>query len=229
MTPLISFLIASIPERICISYPKLLLKLLSQIEEAEANVEVLGLFDNQKRTVGQKRNDLLGISQGEYVAFLDDDDDISNDYVQQINDAIVYNPSHPDVVIFNIENPVRKGHKIIGKYDIRIRKETSYPQAVKTGSYKSYPRHTHVWKRRLAIEHKFPKKNFGEDTVWARNISAEAKTQHKIDKVLYYYLFNYQTSATRGRKTKSARQIIAEAPSAFRSLKDLSTHKLKML
>ena len=41
-------------------------------------------FDNKKRTIGKKRDEMLKLAQGKYVTFVDDDDRISDDYVDEI-------------------------------------------------------------------------------------------------------------------------------------------------
>jgi glycosyltransferase involved in cell wall biosynthesis len=63
------------------------LKTLSQAFEhqiGEFPVEHLILMDNKRRTVGEKRDALLRAAKGNYVAFVDDDDFISPDYVSLI-------------------------------------------------------------------------------------------------------------------------------------------------
>jgi glycosyltransferase involved in cell wall biosynthesis len=77
--------------------------LISSIEKQITGkaVELLILSDNAKRPVGTKRNDLLNISKGKYVCFIDDDDRISETYVDDILQEII-NWS-PDVVVFDAE------------------------------------------------------------------------------------------------------------------------------
>ena len=60
-------------------------------------VEHLSFADNRTRTIGAKRQSLLDIARGEYIAFVDDDDDIEPDYVSEILLAI---KQGPDVITF---------------------------------------------------------------------------------------------------------------------------------
>ena len=53
---------------------KVLDKLLSQ---RTSDVEILLLFDNRHLTLGAKRNFILDRAKGDYISFIDDDDDIS--------------------------------------------------------------------------------------------------------------------------------------------------------
>ena len=55
-------------------------------------VQVLSLADNLQMSVGQKRNMLLAQSTGEYVAFVDDDDSVSVDYVTKVLTALESSP-----------------------------------------------------------------------------------------------------------------------------------------
>jgi hypothetical protein len=47
-------------------------------------VEHLILSDNRKRSIGAKRQALLDIARGQYIAFVDDDDDIADGYVEEL-------------------------------------------------------------------------------------------------------------------------------------------------
>ena len=63
-------------------------KLNEQISKFQDKVELLVLIDNKKRTLGAKRNEMIGLAKGEYVVFIDDDDLVSEDYVESILEAI---------------------------------------------------------------------------------------------------------------------------------------------
>ncbi len=60
-------------------------------------VEHLAFIDNKRRSIGDKREALLQISRGEYVAFVDDDDWIAPNYVEKILESV---RSAPDVITF---------------------------------------------------------------------------------------------------------------------------------
>ena len=84
-----SILICGIPERYHTVQPLLFSLLERQSVARMADVELLYLLDNKRRSVGAKRNALLGEARGEYVSFIDDDDMVSGEYVRRIHDAIV--------------------------------------------------------------------------------------------------------------------------------------------
>ena len=112
----LSILICTVPSRVDSYFPKLLKKLESQLNK---NVEVLWLGDDKKRSVGEKRNNLLSIANGEYVTFVDDDDDISDDYVKTILHYIV-NGKGVDVINFNVMCSVNGGEYKRVDYDARF-------------------------------------------------------------------------------------------------------------
>ena len=96
---LFTIMILSIPSRID-KLKDLMAKLEKQIGSRE-DVEILCLVDNKKQTIGKKRQNVLNAATGQYVACLDDDDTIADDYVQTICDAIENSEELPDVIAFN--------------------------------------------------------------------------------------------------------------------------------
>lgn len=65
----LSILVPTIPSRLTTFYPRIM----SDYPE----IEIIGLFDNKKRTTGQKTGCM---AQGTYLVFIDDDDRISENY-----------------------------------------------------------------------------------------------------------------------------------------------------
>jgi len=53
----------------------------------EEDIEILDCRDNGERSIGWKRNRLIERAQGEFVAFVDDDDTVSDDYLPRICQA----------------------------------------------------------------------------------------------------------------------------------------------
>ena len=61
------------------------------------SVEIRILSDNKEMSVGEKRNKLIHMAKGEYFSFIDDDDLVSEEYVDQVLRKLRKNP---DVVTF---------------------------------------------------------------------------------------------------------------------------------
>lgn len=162
---------------------------MSLIEELErqqrTNVELF--WDRSEiKTIGQKRNDLMKKAQGEYSCFIDDDDLISEDYIQEIvkgcksgKDCI----SLRGVITWDGGRPETFEHSI--KY------ESYKTNVVGDVKYERYPNHLNAIKTSIAKQFVFPEINHGEDSDWATQIrnSGLLKTEYYIDKVLYHYQF----------------------------------------
>lgn len=192
LQPLLSVLILTVPERYRSFFPRLIDHLLSQSEGSP--VEILALFDNKLRSVGEKRNALLSLAQGKFVAFVDDDDRVADDYIASLIDAIQDNPA-ADVIVF--DQIVRRNGKKeqLCRYGVEFQRNNADPPAV----WKGPPAHTACWRAEVAKRFQFPDRNFGEDSDWVARASAAitVERQVRIDKVLYHYDFNVQTSETR--------------------------------
>ena len=95
-----SILMLSIPERI--DSMKSAVKHLQEQADALGQgkaIEILVLLDNRSKSISEKRNDLLQMARGKYIAFLDDDDAVSKDYMSKILKAIDENDV--DCISFN--------------------------------------------------------------------------------------------------------------------------------
>ena len=181
----LSILICTVPSRVDSYFPKLLERLLPQ---ATKDVEILWLGDNKQRSVGQKRNDLLDLAQGEYVTFIDDDDMVSKDYVSELLNAI---RGGADVINFNVMCSVNGGEYKRVDYDARFKNDHNTKEA-----YKRISNHLMCCKRVLAQTARFPEINMSEDAQYAKKLKLLIKTQTFIEKPLYYYTFSHQVSET---------------------------------
>jgi glycosyltransferase involved in cell wall biosynthesis len=135
-------------------------------------------IDNGEMTIGEKRNKLLLLAQGEYVCFVDDDDDISDDYIESIMDAL---ETKPDCV--GIEGILKcQAGDLIFRHSIQF-------QCWYTGSDAFYrtPNHLNPVKRKVALNVCFPSKNFGEDQHYSDGIKRQLKTEKYIDHPIYFY------------------------------------------
>ena len=159
-------------------------------------VEHLVLLDNKRRTVGEKRDALLRAAKGSYVAFVDDDDDVAIDYVEEILNAINYSSPKPDVITFLQEATVNNKVGIIefglGNPNapfIGVKPwDTPFPR-IKRNAW-----HVCAWRRELAIQSVFPPINYGEDWAFAGPLCEMAKTEVHIPKVLHFYRHSVQTT-----------------------------------
>lgn len=182
MNPLLSILIPTIPSRVCTKLPSLIKELERQIDEdGDESVELLCLYDNKWMKTGAKRNAMTFIAHGDYVVFIDDDDWISPLYTKMILDAIRYNPG-VDVIHFPIEHTTNGENHKHCEYGLTFDYKNEPPR------WWGKPTHTHLWRREIVDSCRFPdSKMEGEDVDWVAQACALAKTEHRINEVLYFY------------------------------------------
>lgn len=168
----------------------LLADLLKNLESQTNNlpVQIIHLSDNGKMSVGAKRNMLLDLAQGEYIAFVDDDDTVSSDYVSQLLKGI---STGSDVVCFNVM------YYNNGKLDKPVKYSIQYDSDY-NDRYFFYriPNHLMCVKKVHALDTRFKDISFGEDSDYAKRLKPLLKTETQIHRVLYNYLFNAKTSQT---------------------------------
>lgn len=148
-------------------------------------VEVCTLKDNKAVSIGKKRNILLRDAEGEYTAFVDDDDKVSPDYVYLLLKAAESG--------FDCAS-LRGKYYVNGKFDGIFEHSLIY-KSWKTNpnshviKYERYPNHLNMIKSSIAKQFKFPEINHGEDKDWSTQIheSGLLKTEAYIDKVIYHY------------------------------------------
>jgi glycosyltransferase involved in cell wall biosynthesis len=158
-------------------------------------VEVLYLLDNQKMTVGRKRNILLSIAQGEFFAFVDDDDSVAPDYLERLLTAIDL-AGNVGVICF----PQRCDHADTGEVE-HCTYGLEYVYAKNGDQWTGKPAHTQCWRTDLVQDVEFPEGNFGEDVGWVAKACQRVMVEYRIPDCpeLYFYRFDPERSKTRGR------------------------------
>ena len=188
---LLTILVPTVPSRIDSFYPRIMKQLLEQTKKYN-NIELVAFFDNKKRTIGKKRDEMLKLAQGKYVTFVDDDDRLSEDYVYEIMNAITNNDV--DCIVYNTETTIETTNiKVLCKYGIEFT-ETGYINNEQT-QWRGKPAHTMIWKSSIAKKHNFLDMGNGEDYNWVNRAYRDIKTQHRIDKILYFYDACYTTTS----------------------------------
>ena len=196
--PKLSILIAALDSRVEVR-KKLIDFLQTQCErlprrnESEVKpVEVVILSDPGKMTLGTKRNDLISMAKGRYVAFIDDDDTVSDTYIEDIIAAI--DSKKPDCVTFD---------GIIttdGKEPTKFRFSLDYPQNAwgqdAEGTHMRSPSHLCAIRSDIARKVKFWEVDCGEDRIWAIELWPHLNSEVHIGKVLYLYRYDTQKTGT---------------------------------
>jgi glycosyltransferase involved in cell wall biosynthesis len=156
-----------------------------QIRESEwaGDVEILVDCDGGEKPIGEKRNSLIQRAQGTFVAFIDDDDGVSGDYVRRICEAITRRPGVDCIgikglITFNGSHPREFIHSL--RYsDYSSRNHTYYRP----------PYHLNPIRRDIAVRYQYLGSGWTEDQDWALRVQADGalRTEEYIDSVLYYY------------------------------------------
>jgi len=189
----LSILVPTVPSRIELFYVKIMKELLRQIEPYKNKIELISLFDNKKRSIGKKRQEMINLAQGEYIVFIDDDDRISDDYISQIMITLSENPD-TDCVVFDSICRVNGGINKLCKYGI----EFEYGDINDGLEWRGKPAHTMVYVASIVKQHQYTDMTNGEDYDWVKRAYLDIKNQARIDKVLYYYDAEYATLSETG-------------------------------
>ncbi len=149
-------------------------------------VEVLMLTDSKSMMLGAKRNAMVDMAQGEYVVFVDDDDRLDETYLRSLLDAT---SSGADVITFLVSVSLNGVRPKICRYS------KDYAADRNTGhGYERLPNHICAVKRELAHMVSFPHLPYGEDSGYSKLLHPHLKSEHAIDKVLYHYDYNLETT-----------------------------------
>ncbi len=175
---ILSVLIASIPSR-----TKLFCELYSKLMEQSApGVEVISRMDRKEMSIGAKRQLLLQSATGDYICYIDDDDNISPYYIQEILKATQTNP---DCIGFKIDCMISNQYKSAiasMKYKQWADKQDGY-------DYVRSIYHKTPVKREIALKAGFSDLRYAEDHEYAMKLQPYLKTEVFIDKVMYYYRY----------------------------------------
>lgn len=148
-----------------------------------SDVEVLHALDDGTQPIGQKRNQLIERASGRFVAFIDDDDEVSSDYITRICEALEENP---DVDCIGIRGVItfRGSHPHVFIHSVRFNDYFS-----RHHTYYRPPYHLNPMRREVAAQYPFKHISYSEDIDWALRIRRDGvlKTEVFIDSVLYHY------------------------------------------
>ena len=167
--------------------PKILDQIFEQVGDRE-DIEVIVFMDNKKRTIGEKRNDMLSMCKGEYVIHVDCDDRLHKDYLSEILRGI---EKGADVVTFKSMVTINGGSSKECVYSTGIEKEAN-----EETQYLRFPNHICCVKTYLAKHVGFPNLQKGEDTDYAVRLKPYLNTEFHIPKVLYFYDYEDSTTET---------------------------------
>jgi len=191
---ILSILICTIESR-KEQFNNLLNKIMLQCDYNKYGVETSVDYDcdNKEKSIGKKRQQLLEKSEGDYIVFIDDDDNISKYYIDNILQSIIL--SSPDSIGFKIECDMQ------GKKEMAIA-SNKYPDWCDNQDgfrYCRTPYHKTPIKREIALQIGYKDMRFGEDYDYSKRLkeSGLIKSEAFIDEVMYYYNYKYEDPKTK--------------------------------
>lgn len=180
-----SILICTLEER-TESFSYIFSKLYTQICKLglQDRIEILACRDNRENSVGFKRNLLLNEALGEYTCYVDDDDDIHDNYVGMLYEKILKKPdcvSLVGVITMYGQDPHLFIHSL--KYHAYFMHNNIYYRP---------PNHLNPMKRSIALQVKFPEKIYGEDYDWTLKLHETGliKTEEEVTVPYYHYKYD---------------------------------------
>lgn len=209
--PKLSILIPSLMCR-----EKMLNKLLYNLStsfEDNGNIEIIVFVDNKEISIGHKLNRLISESKGEYLCFIADDDNYSENFLRVVNDVLQKNS--PDVFTFDIKCYINGQCSKPTVHSIRYNSwfETSDAYIRNIGQQ-------NIIRSSIAKRFFFEDSSSGEDRHWAEMLqnSGLLKTELYIKDICYNYYFDLNISMSHNRENDSNQDIDWE-------IKDLSGFK----
>jgi glycosyltransferase involved in cell wall biosynthesis len=149
----------------------------------QQEVEILSHCDARQQSLSNKRNELIERAQGDFVAFVDDDDLVGPDYVERICGALRQDPT-VDVVGIHIVITFQGQHPHDIFYSIRYREIHS-----RNHTYYRPPTHLNPVRREIARRYGYRDVGYAEDFEWALRVrdAGALRRETVIDSPIYYY------------------------------------------
>jgi len=176
-------------------------KLEDQIGDRQ-DVEIISLMDNKYFGISEKRNELMKLARGSHLTWIDDDDDVADNYISKLTEAIYCNPQ-VDVISFNqlcyLEGIEAKVFSKMGNPHEDVTIDPSNPSRYKDTLRPPY--HWCVWKTSLAKLENFRSNvliqgsDVGEDIDWLSRLYPRVKQDVYLENdVLHIYRYSKNIS-----------------------------------
>lgn len=171
--------------------------LLPQVEKAKGKIQLIVLYNNFEKPLGDLRQQVVESAKGEYISFIDDDDMVPPDFCETIlphlngkNDYIGFR-----VAFFN--NGIRRKpvyHSL--KYKDWSEDDEGYYRDI-----------THLNPLKLSIAKQATfYGGSGEDVSWANQLRGKAKKEHFIDREMYEYRHSTADTLSHGPRPGDIRR-----------------------
>jgi hypothetical protein len=184
----ISFLIPTIPGRDA-SLQRLLQSIHERMGRIAPNLryEIRLGFDNKEASVGRKRDNLLQASKGKYSAFVDDDDEITDAYIEDLAETIRGN--------YHVMRLRGTLHEFTFTHSIDAK--LSEPMAIGS-EFRRPPNHLNPIMTDVAKLVRFKDASRGEDLDWTIRMAKLGflTREYKSDPSRIHYIYNMRESVS---------------------------------
>ncbi|MAK37760.1 MAG: hypothetical protein CMC15_16490 [Flavobacteriaceae bacterium] len=191
-------------------------------------VEILVSADNREHTSGSKRHALSVASKGKYISFVDDDDTVTDDYVEDILDAAA---SEPEVITFYVlvdhqdvttEKTYRLNiHTLDVPHDLERRGVQNDPDYGKLILVGMLPSHLNAWRRDIQRKVAYnPDLNCQDDAAWIGPLmnSGFVTQEVHLEKILYNYEFSIKNTVNQNPAAqKNAKHRVKSGLECFKN------------
>jgi hypothetical protein len=178
---------------------------LLKLQNLENEVEIITHEDNREIPIGEKRNILLDKAKGKMISFIDDDDEITDDYFWLIVQKIKENNNLDAIQIFCTIHPtILHTFQALPK-NFLSSLPNNFENKNKGRVHNSTIAHFNPIKTSLAKSIKYPNIRIHEDFCFSQKIQDKIKVVDSIThKSIYNYYYNTNISAVQEyRKPKS--------------------------
>jgi hypothetical protein len=148
-------------------------------------VEILLNIDSGQITIGEKRQRLLEASTGQYVCFVDDDDQVAKTYVSMILDAIQRTPGATHCSLRGVM--LQSGHRP-KEFDHSSRHKV---WEMVNGVFLRPPSHVNPVRRDLALMAGFKATNWGEDRTYSEKLVTLNCLGNEATTKTHLYFYNF--------------------------------------
>jgi glycosyltransferase involved in cell wall biosynthesis len=132
--------------------------------------------------ISSARNNGVAHAKGEYISFVDSDDEIAPDFLEKLYTAAQKHDA--EIVATNIRR------FLFGRYKLKYGKEAVYTDAQARINVAQIPHYNYVWNklyRKSALRYSFTKGVYFEDINWSIRIIYEANKLVTVPDTAYYY------------------------------------------
>lgn len=197
----LSILVCGVHTRYATFLPQIQGQLFGQYEALpdvdKDRVEIVVLTDNKKMMLGEKRNLMVDMAQGRYTVFVDDDDRVADDYVASLLEAT---SSDADIITFLAEVSMNGDEPKVCDYSKQHGRDRNLADR-----YLRVPNHICCVKRDVGLKASFPSIAYGEDAGYAKLLLPNLASEHRIERVLYFYDYDAATTETQQQKAPRTR------------------------